>query len=124
MRDKSSVKESKMSDACITTPAKVMAERLLSWEHRGPGDTIEAAAHRLQTRLRVPAATLLRLRNRNVKDMLLSSFIPLALAYAKYQSACRKMDRAYQEERASAVDPKVLWLADLISGTEMETEEA
>lgn len=123
MRDKSSVKESKMSDAYIMK-AKGMAEELLTWEHRGPGDTIEAAAHRLQTRLRVPAATLLRLRNRKVKDMLMSSFFPLASAYAKYRSMSEKMDTAYQEERARATDPKILWLADLIAGSETETEKA
>lgn len=123
MRDKSSVKESKMSDAYIMK-AKGMAEELLTWEHRGPGDTIEAAAHRLQTRLRVPAATLLRLRNRKVTDMLMSSFFPLASAYAKYQAACAKMDAAYKEERALATDPKMAWLADFIAGSETETEKA
>jgi hypothetical protein len=123
LRDKNQVKETKMSDAYIMT-AKGMAETLLAWEHRGPGDTIEAAAHRLQTRLRVPASTLLRLRNRKVKDMLMSSFFPLAAAYAKYQTACQKMDSAYQEERARAIDPQILRLADFISGTKAETEEA
>lgn len=123
MRDKNQVKETKMSDAYIMT-AKGMAETLLAWEHRGPGDTIEAAAHRLQTRLRVPASTLLRLRNRKVKDMLMSSFFPLAAAYAKYQTACQKMDSAYEEERARAIDPQILRLADFISGTKTETEKA
>lgn len=39
--------------------AKRWASDLLSREHRGPGDTIEAAAYRLQTRLGVDASIIL-----------------------------------------------------------------
>ena len=122
MGDKSQSRDGKMSDAYINT-AKGMAEFLLSREHRGPGDTIEAAAHRLQTRFGVPVATLMRLRHREVKDMLMSSFFPLAAAYAAYQGACTKMDEAYEAKRANQVDPKILRLADFVAGRKAQEEK-
>lgn len=97
--------------------AKGMAEYLLTREHRGPGDTIEAAAHRIQTKFGVPVALLMRLRHRVVKDMLASNFIDLARAY---QAAMEKVDRAYEHEKSLAVDPKIVRLAALVAGEKAE----
>lgn len=116
MRDKSYGKESKMGVAYINE-AKNMAAFLLRREHRGPGDTIEAAAHRVQTKHGVPAKILMRLRHREVKDMLMSNFMVLVGAY---KSACERMEKAYEQERTKAVDPRILWLADLVAGTKSE----
>jgi len=123
LRDKTRTKESKMSDAYITT-AKGMADYLLAREHRGPGDTIEAAAHRLQTKFGVSVKTLMRLRHRDVKDMLMSSYFPLAAAYDAYKNACSKMDEAYERERAKAIDPNILRLADFVAGRKIQEEKA
>jgi hypothetical protein len=112
VRDKKQGWENKMSASYITA-AKEMASFLLAREHRGPGDTIDAAAHRIQTRYGVPCAVLMRLRHREVKDMLLSNFMALAVAY---HAACARVDRAYEVERSNAVNPKVLRLADFVAG--------
>lgn len=118
MRDKISDKESKTMSTAYISSAKGMAEFLLAKEHRGPGDTIEAAAARLQRKLKVPSSILMRLRHREVKDMLMSNFFALANAYSK---ACEKMDNAYEKERKVAVDPNILRLAALVAGKEEAT---
>jgi hypothetical protein len=97
--------------------AKGMAEYLLSREFRGPGDTIEAASHRAEIKYRVPASFLLRLRNRTVKDMLVSNFMALAAGYIK---ATEAVDRAYEHEKSLAVNPAILRLASLVAGSESE----
>jgi hypothetical protein len=106
-----------MSSAFIEE-AKGMAGFLLSREYKGPGDTIDAAAHRLQRRYGVPSSVIKRLRHREVKDMLLSNFIALASAY---QKASQKMEAAYESEKAKATNPKLLRLAAALAG---EKEEA
>jgi len=116
MRDKISDRESKAMSTAYISSAKGMAQFLLAKEHRGPGDTIEAAASRLQRKLKVPSSILMRLRHREVKDMLMSNFIALAAAYSK---ACDRMDEAYEKERKLAVDPEVLRLAALVAGKEV-----
>lgn len=116
MRDKNRARENKMSVVYIND-AKEMASYLLAREHRGPGDTIEAAAHRIQTKFGVPTAVLMRLRHRDVKDMLLSNFMTLANAY---RVVCERLDTAYESERRHAVNPKILRLADLVSGQKAE----
>lgn len=104
--------DKKMSTAYIST-AKGMADFLLAKEHRGPGDTIEAAAYRVQTKFGVPVTVLMRLRHREVKDMLMSNFMALASAY---QSAAAKIDGAYEHEKSMAVDAQIVRLADFVAG--------
>lgn len=105
-----------MSVEYIST-AKGMADFLLTREHRGPGDTIEAAAYRLQRKFGVPVTVLMRLRHREVKDMLMSNFMALAGAY---QAASEKIEKAYEHEREVAIDPKILRLADFVAGKKVE----
>lgn len=119
MRDKIFGRENKtMSTAYIGT-AKGMADFLLSREHNGPGDTIEAAAFRVQTKFGVPVPVLMRLRHRDVKDMLLSNFMALANAY---RAATDKLDKAYEHEKSMAIDPKILRLAAAVAGETLEEE--
>lgn len=118
MNDKTNVTESKMSAAYINQ-AKDMAGWLLSREHRGPGDTIDAAAHRLERRYGVPSALLLRLRHREVSDMLMSNFMRLAQAY---QAATERMEKALEHEKAMAVNPHILRLASLMANSETDKE--
>lgn len=119
MRDKIYEPESKMSAAYIYQ-AKDMAGWLLSREHRGPGDTIDAAAHRLERKYGVPSALLLRLRHREVTDMLMSNFMRLAQAY---QAATERMERALEHEKALAVDPRLLRLVNIVAGTESPPQD-
>ncbi|QIG76682.1 hypothetical protein EVC28_058 [Rhizobium phage RHph_I1_23] len=117
MRDKNQSREDKKMSAEYISTAKGMADFLLTREHRGPGDTIEAAAYRLQTRFGVPVTVLMRLRHREVKDMLMSNFMALADAY---QKVSQKIDNAYEHEREVAIDPKILRLADFVAGKKTE----
>jgi hypothetical protein len=107
-------KDRTMSMAFTVDDAKGMGGFLLSHEFRGPGDTIEAAAGRVETKHGVPATLLLRLRNREVRDMYLSSFSALATAYVKVKA---RIERAYEHERSLAVDTKITRLADFVAGT-------
>jgi hypothetical protein len=118
LRDKNNDREDKMSVAYIND-AKGMAKTLLSREFRGPGDTIEAAAHRIQMKFGVPASVILRLRHREVKDMLMSNFMALASAY---RAASERLDRAFEHEREVAIDPKILRLADFVAGKKNREE--
>ena len=109
-------RDNKMSMAFTVDDAKGMAGFLLAKEFRGPGDTIEAAAGRVETKQGVPASILLRLRNRDVNDMYLSSFSVLASAYIKAKT---RIERAYEHERSLAVDTKILRFADFVAGEEV-----
>lgn len=121
MGDKDQVSESvisskgskKMSMAFTIDDAKGMAGFLLAKEHRGPGDTIEAAASRIEVMRGVPASLLLRLRHREVNDMLLSNFAALAHAYMAVKT---RVEEAYEHERSLAVDTKIVRLADFVAG--------
>lgn len=97
---------------------------LLAREHKGPGDTIEAAAYRLQTRYGIPVATTLRLRNRDVRDMFVSSALPIVNAYLavtrKIEAAADRMERSYEEKRTLAADTGLARLADRIAGRKEE----
>lgn len=119
MRDRFTGTESKMSVAYIAD-AKMMAKFLLKREHRGPGDTIEASAARIQTKFKVPASIIMRLWNRPVKDMMMSNFMALATAYIK---ANARMEKAYEHEKALAVNPTILRLAAALAGEEIRDDE-
>lgn len=73
-----------MNTALMIDEARRMSTEMLKAEFRGPGDTLEAAAYRLQAKRGVPASTTLRLWNREVTDMLVSSFAPVLNAYLAF----------------------------------------
>lgn len=100
MRHKSHVEGDRMSvvDGSIAD-AKRWSEFMLHRKFRGPGDTIERAAYEAERTWGAPASIMLRLRNREVSDMLLSNWIKLKAAY---EAACLQVERQaeYQQERA------------------------
>lgn len=116
-----------MNTLAMVAEAKRMSSEMLSHEYRGPGDTIEAAAYRLQTKRGVPVATTLRLWNRDVTDMLVSSFAPVFSAYLafsnKMDDAAAKMEANYEEKRARSAHPGLVRLADFIAGRKEEAEK-
>lgn len=133
MRNKNHDRESIMHVARIDDPlwlgqeAKRMSSDLLRKEHRGPGDTIEAAAHRLQTRLRVPAAIILQCWNRPAREMKVSRWMSVFRAH--WEEFGSKMDTAYERKREeTTAHPALVRLADLVAGgvagAEEEREEA
>lgn len=107
----------KMSMAFTVEDAKDMGRFLLKKEHQGPGDTIESAAYRLQTKHSVPATLLLRLWNRDVNDMLLSNFAAVANAYIAVKA---RIDSAYEHEKSLAVDTKITRFAHFVAGEKVE----
>jgi predicted metal-binding membrane protein len=110
----------KMDAAMMIAEAKRMNREMLVAEFRGPGDTIEAAAYRQQTKWGVPVSTALRLWNREVTDMLLSSFAPVFSAYLEFkdraEAAAQRMEQSYEKKRDSAGNPRILRLADFVAG--------
>ncbi len=114
-----------MNTAIMIDEARRMSTEMLKAEFRGPGDTLEAAAYRLQTKRGVPASTTLRLWNRDVTDMLVSSFAPVLNAYLafsnKMDAAAGKMEKHYEEQRTRAAHPGLLRLADFVAGRKKET---
>lgn len=79
--------------------ARRWSEFMLQRKHRGIGDTIERAAYEAERTWGAPASIMLRLRNREVSDMLLSNWLRLKAAY---EAACSQVERQaeYQQERA------------------------
>ena len=100
MRVKSRVVGSKMSvmDGTIGE-ARRMSEVMLHKAWRGYG--IEDSAHQAEIRWAAPATIMLRLRRREVRDMLLSNWVALKNAY---DAACAQSERAadHQEQLARA----------------------
>lgn len=118
MGNKPFVEDDKMIDAYIND-ARLAGEKMLRKEYRGLGDTIEAAAGRVQRKWGAPATFLLRLRHRSeMKDMMLSSFVAVAEAYAKFSAHA---DRGYETERRQH-DPnsKMARLAAFVAGASNE----
>ncbi len=125
MRDKSSVGGSKMHVARVDDPiwlgeeAKRMSRKLLRKEHRGPGDTIEAAAHRLESRHRVPASVIMQCRNRPPREMKVSRWMAVFTAY--WAEFGTRAEAAYEEKRETTdAHPALVRLADLVAGRTAE----
>lgn len=92
-----------------------MSEELLRKEHRGPGDTIEAAAHRLQTRLRVPASVILQCWNRPAREMKVSRWMAVFQAY--WREFGEETEAIYEQKRAkTTAHPAFARLADFVAG--------
>lgn len=99
MRDKPTVRGDKMSavDGSIAD-ARKWADYLLRKEG-GIGDKLSWAAHQAELKYGAPASIMLRLRNREVSDMLLSNWIKLKAAY---EAACLQVERQAEHQQALA----------------------
>ena len=106
-----------MNDITVEKAA-YMARHLVNNEHKGWGDTTEAALHRLSIKYGVKPSVVTRLLYRKVDDMLLSNFVAIASAY---QAACIKTERLIEHERAThETNPIALKAADFVVRTEKE----
>lgn len=126
MRNKKHGTDNNMHVTSIDDPmwlgseAKRMSRELLHKEHRGPGDTVDAAMHRAERLYGVPATWLHRLRYRDVDDMPTSAFFAI---FNAYRAACDLADRAYENERAKhAPDTALVRFADAVAGKIAEKE--
>ena len=98
MRVKSRVAGSKMSVMDGTMgEARRMSEVVLHKAWRGYG--IADAANQAEQKWGAPASILLRLRNRDVRDMLLSNWVALKQAY---DAACAQSERVADHQEALA----------------------
>lgn len=73
-----------MTDAAMTPPGYEAAEwagKLIEKAHRGPGDTVDAAMHRVSVKHQIDHSTLWRLRYRKPKDVLASVWKQVRAAY-------------------------------------------
>lgn len=91
----------RMSCSDAIAEARHMSNYLLQREFRGPGDTIEAAAYRVERKWGVPSSLIDRLRIREVNDMLLSNWVKLKAAY---EAACQQVERQAQHQQELAKD--------------------
>ena len=107
MRNKPNVMGDKMSvvDGAIDD-ARNRAVFMLNKKFRGVGDTIERAAYDCETSWGVPASILLRLRGREVNDMLLSNWVAVmvAAAAAGYKAACEQSESVADQQEKIAKD--------------------
>ncbi len=101
MRNKSHVGGDKLSvvDGSIAD-AKRWADFLIRKEG-GIGDKLTWAAHQAERKYGAPASIILRLRNREVTDMLLSNWVKLKAAY---EAASEQVERQAQHQRELARD--------------------
>lgn len=96
--------------------AKRMARELILDEHRGAGDTIEAAAYRIETERGCPAEIILQGWNRPAREWKVSRW--MTLFFTHYETFAGQAKAAYEEKRNEAVGchPALLCLADLVAG--------
>lgn len=125
MGNKKHVAGNKMSVTEFNDPlfagksARRMAKDLLAKYHNGPGDTIESAAHHVQTKYGVDANIVMQGWNREPRGMLAHRWLPLFQAWCAAGFA--KADAAYEAERARHEDTSALVrLADLVAGKKVE----
>lgn len=121
MRDKSPDRGNKMSVTSISDPiwlgeqAKRMSEDLLRKEHRGPGDTIEAAASRIGNRHNTDPAIFMQCWNRPPREMKVSRWMSVFATY--WAEFGEKTNAAYEEKREKThAHPAIVRLADFVSG--------
>lgn len=128
MRDKKHVGSNKMFVADFKDPsfvgssARRMATELLEKEFRGPGDTLEAAAYRLQTKYALDAEISLQGWRREIKEMKASRWLRLFQAW--WAAGLAKADNLYAEERALHDSTSaIVGLADFVAGTKEKAKE-
>lgn len=75
--------------------ARGWANRLISANHRGPGDTVDAAIHRASVKHGLDPKVLWRLRYRTPKDMLASVYLKIQAAY---EAECERQEARLAHE--------------------------
>jgi hypothetical protein len=75
--------------------ARGWANKLIAANHRGPGDTVEAAIHRAAVKHGLDPKALWRLRYRTPKDMLVSTWSRIKAAY---EAECERQEAKLRHE--------------------------
>ena len=89
------LQEQKVTDLSVVDSAAGWADALIRREHKGPGDTLDAARHRVARKHRIPERTLWALRYRRPKDLLASVFVAL---YRAHQIECERQEARLRHE--------------------------
>lgn len=84
-----------MTDLSAVDEAGGWADALVRREHRGPGDTVDAAIHRAARRHQVPERTLRALRYRKPKEIAASVYRALMRAY---DAECARQEAKLRHE--------------------------
>lgn len=71
------------------------ANELVRRQHRGPGDTVEAAMHRASSKYRIEHQMLWRLRYRPPKDLMVKAYLKLKAAY---EAECERQEAKLAHE--------------------------
>lgn len=95
--------------------AKEMSAELLRAEFRGPGDTIEAAAYRIQRKWGVDAKIVQQCWNRPPREMRVSRWMSLFKAYWNAFGAHAEAEFVGKRNDTTA-HPVLVGLADFIAG--------
>lgn len=104
---------------CLASEAHKMAKGLLRKEHKGPGDTLEAAADRLAFRhghFGLTAGIVMQAWNRPPRDMKVSRW--MALFAAHWAEIGSKAEQDYEARRAVMAEshPVLVRVADFVAG--------
>jgi len=91
---KNRLQECKMSDAYVAD-ARRWAGALLQREHRGPGDTVDAAMWRAQQRWGIDRGTFWSLRYRPPQDIVVGVYMRLKAAY---EAECERQEARLRHE--------------------------
>ncbi len=110
------LEQKKMTDLSVVDETANWADLLVQREHRGPGDTIDAARLRAARKYRVPERALWSLRYRRPKDVAASIYRTLQRAVA---AECERQEAKlrHELETTKALPPTPARLA-LIAETE------
>lgn len=104
--DRLSEQQKAMSDVTISPAdeAAGWAEGLIRKAHRGPGDTVDAAMHRVSTKHGIKHQTLWKLRYRRPSDLMASVYLKIKAAY---ESECSRQEArlAHELEITKALPP-------------------
>ena len=97
---------------------KRMSAELLRRHHKGPGDTIEAAAARIGAKHRIDPSILMQGWNRGPRETKTSRWMAVFKAYHA-EFCARHSAESYEDKRNAAagqIHPALLRLADLVAG--------
>lgn len=83
------------SDMSPADQAAHWADSLIRKYHRGPGDTLDAAMHRVSVKHGIEHQTLWRLRYRRPKDLLASIYLKIRTAY---ETECDRQEAKLRHE--------------------------
>lgn len=104
--------------------AKQMARDMVLREWHGPDDKLDAIAHRIERKWRVPASVVIQGWKKPARDWKVSRWMSLFQAHCRMLATEANAKAAYEEKRHEAgmvaVHPALVRLADFVAGRGLE----